>query len=96
MDNDDYVLSTILGAWVLSVGVLVTAAPAHDNAPDRPPVHSRVHRSLSRDPPGRPCGRARREPTCRKEESRTSRATRPIARAPGDQPRLSIPAGKQD
>ncbi|MDH3993372.1 MAG: hypothetical protein OEV47_10690, partial [Gammaproteobacteria bacterium] len=36
MDNDGYVLSTVLGVWVLSIGVLVTASPARDTNPDRP------------------------------------------------------------
>ena len=92
MDNEGYVLSTVLGAWVLSVGVLVTAAPAHDNTPDRnrstedsmaayrathPDAHSGV--PVAAHLPQR---------------GKSHHAPPPIARTAGDQPRISIPAGK--
>ena len=94
MDNDDYVLSTVLGAWVLSVGVLVTASPAHDNAPDRP---RSTAESIAAYRATQPDTHAGAPVTTHLPQGEKSRHAPPgAAGAPGDQPRVSMPAGKQD
>lgn len=94
MDNDDYVLSTVLGAWVLSVGVLVTAAPAHDNTPDH---KQSTEESIAAYRATQPDAHAGVPVTIHlPQRGKSHHAPPPTARTAGDQPRISIPAGKQD
>jgi len=94
MGNYSYVLSTVFGIWVLSVGLPGTASPGQGSPPERlqPTADSMAaYRAIH---PGAHGGKPAMAHQPQREKSR--RAAPGIARTPGEQPRISLPAGKKN